>query len=369
MPPRVHVTADDDEFDETILQHLREEGFDATYLPHGPGGKAYRDTLAHLADDLELGEYYAIIAYGAAAATCLDICTKPQPHLAALIAYYPTTIANPKQKYPPGLQLLAHLSAAQAFAPAFPSYCYAGVDVGFAEHDLDSYNRVAAALAWTRTLGCLRKAFKLEPPLEEIWEQAVQLGWYTRDAAGAMATRVPQDPYVNHVPTMSGGVGPKEVFLFYRDHFMPKNPPSLQMRLVSRTIGVDQLVDEMIISFKHTQEVPWCLPEVPPTGKVVHIAVVNVVCIRGGKLFHEHIYWDQASVLVQVGLLDPKLVPQAFKDQGLKRLPVYGAETASKVLDPESQPTNDLISTWKDRPKGDPGALPSRPKKAAVDQS
>jgi len=61
MPPRIHVTADDDEFDETILQHLREEGFDATYLPFGDGGKAYRDELKHLADDLELGEDYAVI--------------------------------------------------------------------------------------------------------------------------------------------------------------------------------------------------------------------------------------------------------------------------------------------------------------------
>lgn len=367
MPPRVHVSADDNDFDETILQHLREEGYDATYLPYDNGGKTYRDSLKHLADDLELGEDYAIIAYGDAAATCLEVLAKPQPHLAALIAYYPTSIANPAQKYPSQLEVLCHLSSTQAFAPAFPSYSYSGVDVGFAEHDLDAYNRVAASLAWSRTIGSLRKAFKLEPRVEKIWEDHLQLSWNVRDAAGTMATMV-EDPYVNYVPTMTGGIGSKEVFLFYRDHFVPKNPPSLQMKLVSRTIGVDQVVDEMILSFKHTQETPWCLPEVPPTGKVVHIAIVNVVCIRGGKLFHEHIYWDQASVLVQVGLLDPKLVPDSFKSKGLQRLPVYGAETASKVLDPESQPTNDLISAWKDRPKGDPGALPNRPKKA-VDES
>lgn len=85
----------------------------------------------------------------------------------------------------------------------------------------------------------------------------------------------------------------------------------------------------------------------PPTDKEVKIALVSVVCIRGGKLYHEHIYWDQASVLVQIGLLDPKLVPGPMKQKGLKRLPVYGAETAEKVLDESSQPSNELLSRWK----------------------
>ena len=105
------------------------------------------------------------------------------------------------------------------------------------------------------------------------------------------------------------------------------------------------------------------LPDVPPTDKQVHVALVSVVCIRGGKLYHEHIYWDQASVLVQVGLLDPKLVPKGFG--GLKRLPVYGSETAAKVLDERSEASNELISSWAGRPKGDPGVkVPERAKKA-----
>ena len=90
------------------------------------------------------------------------------------------------------------------------------------------------------------------------------------------------------------------------------------------------------------------LPDVPPTNKEIKVALVSIVCIRGGKLYHEHIYWDQASVLVQAGLLDPKYVPPAMKKQGLKRLPVYGAETADKVLDESSQPSNELISGWKE---------------------
>lgn len=89
------------------------------------------------------------------------------------------------------------------------------------------------------------------------------------------------------------------------------------------------------------------LPDVPPTNKEVSIALVGVVGIRGGKLHHEHLYWDQASVLVQIGLLDPKVVPGHMKQQGLKRLPVYGKETAEKVLDESSHPSNELLTRWK----------------------
>ena len=307
-------------------------------------------------------------AYASAAAACLEAYTKPHPHLAAVIAYYPTTIPSPKTTYPSGLNVLCHLSAKQGFAPAFKSYTYPGVAVGFAEHDLEEYDKIAASLAWTRTLGTLRKAFGIEVDLEKVWDEHTALEFETKNAAATMATMV-REPYVNHIPTLTGGIGQKDLFLFYRDYFIPKNPPSLQLKLVSRTIGVDRVVDEMIISFKHTQEIPWMLPDVPATNKMVHVALVSVVCIRGGKLYHEHIYWDQASVLVQVGLLNPNLVPDAMKKKGLKRLPVYGSETAAKVLDESCQPSNDLISSWKDRPKGDPGALPNRPKPAAQGKS
>ena len=96
-------------------------------------------------------------------------------------------------------------------------------------------------------------------------------------------------PYVNHVPTLTGGIGKKNLRRFYKDFFIPSNPESLTMRLISRTIGATQVVDEMIVSFKHTQEMPWMLPGVPPTDKDVEVALVSVVSIRGGKLYHEHV--------------------------------------------------------------------------------
>ena len=233
-------------------------------------------------------------AYDEAATIVLDAHIKPQPHLAALIAYYPPEIRNPQAKYPPHLEICVHLPASSNFSPVFHSYTYSNVSAGFAEHDLDTYDKVAASLSWSRTIATLRRGFKIQVDLEKIWEEHVALEFATKDAAATMRTMVAQ-PYVNHIPTLTGGIGAKDLFVFYRDYFIPKNPPSLSMKLVSRTIGTDRVVDEMIISFKHTEEIPWMLPDVPPTGKVVHVALVGVVCVRGGKLYHEHLYWDQVS--------------------------------------------------------------------------
>jgi hypothetical protein len=153
-------------------------------------------------------------------------------------------------------------------------------------------------------------------------------------------------PYVNYVPTMTGGVGQKELHRFYKDFFIPGNPPSLKVKLVSRTIGADRVVDELFVSFKHTQEVPWILPSVPPTNQSVEVALVSVVCMRGGKLSHEHIYWDQASVLLQVGLLEAEHIPNKMRHLGLEILPVAGREAARKVLDEGSEPSNEMIDDW-----------------------
>jgi hypothetical protein len=150
-------------------------------------------------------------------------------------------------------------------------------------------------------------------------------------------------PYVNHIPTMTGGLGSKDLRRFYNDYFIPCSPPSLKMRLISRTIGTDRVVDEMYTTFQHTQEIPWMLPDVKPTDKRVEIALVVICCIRGGKVYKEHIYWDQASVLVQIGLLDPKLVPDG---QSISRLPVVDGAAARKVLDESSSNSNNLIEGW-----------------------
>jgi carboxymethylenebutenolidase len=158
-----------------------------------------------------------------------------------------------------------------------------------------------------------------QPDLAALWEEHTAHEFSTRDTAATLATMV-DDAYVNHVPVMTGGYGKAALDVFYSTDFIPKMPPDTKLTPVSRTIGTDQLVDEMIFSFTHTMEMPWMLPGVAPTNRFVEVPLVVIVHFRDGKLAHEHIYWDQASVLKQIGLLnDPAL-------------PVVGAESAHKVL-------------------------------------
>jgi len=165
--------------------------------------------------------------------------------------------------------------------------------------------------------------------LAQLWEEHIRHEFATKSTDDTIATMV-EDAYVNHVPVMTGGFGKPELRQFYSAHFIPKMPPDLEMISVSRTIGTDQLVEEMVLKFTHTVEIDWMLPQIAPTGRRVEVALVVVVRFRDGKLAHEHIYWDQASVLAQLGLIDPD------------GLPVAGAESARKVLDPRL-PANVLI--------------------------
>jgi carboxymethylenebutenolidase len=154
-----------------------------------------------------------------------------------------------------------------------------------------------------------------------VWEEHIGHEFSTRDVSSTIATMV-EDAYVNHVPVMTGGYGHEALRRFYREDFISPMPADTAIQLVSRTLGQDQLVDEIIFSFTHTEEMPWMLPGVAPTHRHVEIPLVVVVGFREGKLAHERIYWDQASVLKQIGLLtDPSL-------------PVFGAETAHKLLNP-----------------------------------
>jgi carboxymethylenebutenolidase len=155
------------------------------------------------------------------------------------------------------------------------------------------------------------------PDLLKLWEEHTRHEFATRDTEATLATMV-DDAYVNHIPVMTGGVGKNALRHFYSRDFIPSMPPDTTLTPISRTVGEDQLVDEMIFSFTHTQEMPWMLPGVAPTNARVEIALVAIVRFRDGQVAHEHI-WDQASVLKQIGLLtDPTL-------------PICGVESAKKV--------------------------------------
>ena len=165
-----------------------------------------------------------------------------------------------------------------------------------------------------------------------LWEAHCRHEFETRDVDATIATMV-AEPYVNHVPTMTGGVGHDQLKRFYKHHFVGVNPPDFRLTPISRTVGTSSVVDEFIVRFTHTTEMDWLLPGVPPTGRTVEIPMVAIVKFEGDKLVHEHIYWDQASVLVQIGLLDRA------------GLPVAGVETALKVVD-RTRPSNELMARW-----------------------
>jgi len=278
-----------------------------------------------------LGEKYGLIAYGEAAAVCLEVALKPLHHCISLICYYPSYIPNhSKTNYSSQLEIVAHITNSQELEePEFKHYLYYGVEPGFAERDMEDFNRVAAGLAWSRSLGAVNKAFKRDPNLEEVGETFASLALGHEDAAATIRTMT-TDAYVNNIPTSTGGVGKRALYHFYQDFFIPGNPPSLRTKLISRTTGVNRIIDEVVVSFKHTQEMPWILPGVPPTGKPVQIPIVSIVAVRGGKVEHEHVYWDQASVLVQIGALDPENVPKELASKGCKKLPVVGVEAAKR---------------------------------------
>jgi len=168
-----------------------------------------------------------------------------------------------------------------------------------------------------------------EQRLIALWEEHIRLEFTQRDAAATVAT-MSADNYVNHVPVMTGGRGRAEMLEFYGQHFIPKMPADTEIVPVCRTVGQGRVVDEMIFRFTHDLEMDWMLPGVPPTGRRVEVPLVVVVQLQGDEIVCERIYWDQASVLAQLGLIESST------------LPVIGAETARKVQDP-SLPSNQLI--------------------------
>jgi carboxymethylenebutenolidase len=154
------------------------------------------------------------------------------------------------------------------------------------------------------------------------------------DQSVATMTR---DSYVNLIPLMIGARGRDDVREFYANHFVSQLPPDIEIVPVSRTAGQGRVVDELIIRFTHSIRMDWLLPGIPPTGQRVEIPFVAIIQFEGDQIAHEHLYWDQASLLVQIGLLD-------------RTLPVRGGEIAAQVLN-STQPMNELIHrAWQRRP-------------------
>ena len=140
------------------------------------------------------------------------------------------------------------------------------------------------------------------PNIESVWTEHLAGEFASKDVEATLATMV-DDAYVNHVPVNTGGRGKEELRAFYRDNFIPSWPEDMQMTPVNRVIGDGQLVDELRVTFTHSKTMNWFLPNVAPTNKRVTVDFVVVVQFHGDKLACERIYWDQATVLRQIGRL------------------------------------------------------------------
>ncbi len=243
-------------------------------------------------------------------------------------------VAGKDQYCPPEAQKQIH--AALDANPLVTIHDYPEQDHAFGRAGGQHYDARAAELADLRTLEFFVRHLagegfaNAQRILSERWDEHVKYELATRNTEDTLQTMV-ADAYVNHVPVMTGGVGHDELREFYSKRFIPQMPADTSMTPVSRTVGVDRVVDEMVFEFTHTIKMDWMLPGVAPTGKHVKVPLIVVVHFRAGKLAHEHIYWDQASVLAQIGLIDAA------------NLPVAGVETAEKVLNPQL-PANELMN-------------------------
>ena len=165
--------------------------------------------------------------------------------------------------------------------------------------------------------------------LGAVFDAHVAAEFVALDVDATMATMT-ESPYLNHVPVQTGGYGREDVRAFYARHFVGRWPADTTITPVSRTVGQSRVVDELVMSFTHDIEMPAILPGIAPTGRHVRLPFVVLVGFDGDKVAYEHIYWDQGSMLAQLGLIDAA------------ELPVTGAEQAARLLDP-SLPANRLI--------------------------
>ncbi|KAJ5635600.1 uncharacterized protein N7484_008913 [Penicillium longicatenatum] len=219
-------------------------------------------------------------------------------------------------------------------------FTYPDSQPGFAEYrhqtqrekeDIPS-DDVSLNLSWSRVLGCLRRAFGvgsnwpvvgIETVWEEYWQRILSELHQSRVQSGIDTSRSAfeimggrgedQDEEglsVECVPTKAGGTDPQTLRSFFKHAFIPAGPASQHIRLLSRTVGTDKIVDEIRFSFCHSAEVPWLLPGVQPTGRDISVNIVVVACFRAERIVRQSLYWDQADVLVQAGVLDSRLVPK-----------------------------------------------------------
>ncbi|CAA7259479.1 unnamed protein product [Cyclocybe aegerita] len=289
---------------------------------------------------VDFKDKFAVIVYDSKLVSAVSKAVSQEPRVVAFVGY--GSFASPSCTLP----ILLHLTAnaprpAHRPSEATTIHSYSTTSTAFLLPQTAKYDPTSAALAHSRTLVFLRKW--LGGPvfdLEAIWNEHCYYEFEARSVAKTMGTMV-AEPYVNHVPTMTGGVGRENLTKFYRDHFIFSNPADARLETVSRTIGPDRVVDEFVYHITHDRVVDWLLPGVPPSGKKLSIPMMAVVNIRGDRLYNEHIWWDQATALRQAGILPTHLLGP---DGTMLRLPVAGVESAHMLIDESKGASNEMLT-------------------------
>ncbi|OHW93606.1 carboxymethylenebutenolidase [Colletotrichum incanum] len=349
----INLSKHDKILDPPPAQKWAEEGYAVAQLIVTPGANDVADQVSSAINSLrELDscddkERFGVIAHLTASsqqiADALEKCSEIR---AAVFFNFGLALAIPTLSHLPGTQAEAPKSVSTAKTHSYP----AARDF-FVIPSHPNFNANAAGLAHTRTLTFLKPI--LGGPyfdLEAVWEEHTLFEFGERNVEKTMATMVEQ-PYVNHIPTLTGGVGRRHLTNFYRDHFIFNNPDDTELELVSRTVGIDRVIDEFVFKCTHNKVIDWLLPGVPPTGKHLSIPFTSVVNVRGDHLHHEHIAWDQATALRQLGLL-PEYLPFPYQINGSGpadgkkfefKLPVAGVESAHKLVDESAAESNAMF--------------------------
>ena len=164
-----------------------------------------------------------------------------------------------------------------------------------------------------------------ERDLGAVFDEHVASEFEAKDIDATMRTMV-EEPYVWHVPVLTGAAGGAKVRHFYSTDFIGQTPADAVLHPIARTVSADRVIDEFVLEFTHDTEVPFMLPGVAPTGRRARVPTVVVMGFEGDKIAYEHIYWDQATLLVQLGLLDPAGLPVAGAEQADRLLELTGSQ-------------------------------------------
>ncbi|KAH8698968.1 hypothetical protein BGW36DRAFT_377039 [Talaromyces proteolyticus] len=295
-----------------------------------------------------------LVAYGSEVWSQIAPYVTDHPEIVGAVVYANTDTPITKSTIP----MLQHLAGIATTKPTSSSdaiklYHYSGVDSYlFATPFQEKFRYSTEAVSHTRNLTFLKPL--MNGPyfdLEAIWEEHTYFEFDTRSVKDTMGTMV-QEPYVNHIPTLTGGIGRVRLSDFYQNHFVFQNPADTELELISRTIGIDRVVDEFIYKFTHDMQIDWLLPGIPPTGRKAEIPFTGVVNIRGDRLYHEHISWDQTTALFQLGLM-PEYLPYPYPladgsrpaagKRAEYRVPGTGRATAEKMRDRNCLASNEMF--------------------------